>query len=200
MSRLRQTDFIMNASNNGYLEGQLLVATPNVMGSSFKQSVILICAHSDEGAMGIIINHTLPKVDYGELFDQFDLPTGRINSSTPVNYGGPVEVNRGFVIYRHEDKFLQDAMLQMGDMAISGSIDLLRQIANNEGPKERILALGYAGWSPGQLEEEIEENSWISVPVDSDLVFDKNNDRKWHRAAFAHGIDLNKLSTVAGHA
>ncbi len=190
----------MNHTENGYLEGQLLVATPNVMGGGFKQSVILICAHSSEGAMGLIVNHTLPNVDYRELFEQFDLPTGKIDDSKSVHYGGPVEMNRGFVIYRHENKFIDDAMLQMGDMAISGSIDLLKQIAKGEGPKERILALGYAGWSSGQLEEEIEDNSWISVPVDSSLVFDKNNDTKWHRAAFANGIDLNKLSTVAGHA
>jgi putative transcriptional regulator len=191
---------MVTAQGNGYLEGQLLVATPNITGSSFKHSVILICAHSDEGAMGIIVNHTLPNVDYGALFEQFDLPVEYINSSLSVNYGGPVEVNRGFVLYKHEDNFLDHAMLIVDDMAVSGSIDLLTKISHNQGPKECLLALGYAGWSPGQLEEEIEQNSWISVPVDSDLVFDKNNDSKWSRAAFMHGIDLNKLSTTVGHA
>ena len=190
----------MKNASNGYLEGQLLVATPNVEGGGFKQSVILICAHSSEGAMGIIINHLLPDVQYRDLFEQFELPQSHIDGSEKVYYGGPVEVNRGFVIYRHEDRFLGEAMLQMDDLAISGSIDLLRQIALGEGPKEVILSLGYAGWSPGQLEEELEENSWITVPVDSNLVFDKNNDSKWHRASFMNGIDIHKLSTVAGHA
>lgn len=190
----------MSKSSTGYLEGQMLVATPNVGGSSFKQSVILICAHSDEGAMGLIINHPLPEIRLGDLFEQFHIDDASIDTSRPVNYGGPVEVNRGFVIYRHEDKFIDGAMLRMGDMAISGSIDLLEKIAHGKGPKEYLLTLGYAGWSPGQLEDEIEDNSWISVPVDSKLIFDKQNDTKWHRAAFAHGIDLSKLSTVAGHA
>ncbi len=190
----------MSKKDKGYLEGQMLVATPNVMGGGFKQSVILMCAHSEEGAMGIIVNQTLPDVDYADLFNQFDLPKDNIDSSLSVNYGGPVEVNRGFVIYRHEDEFLDEAMITMGDMAISGSIDLLKKIAEGKGPKERILALGYAGWSPNQLEDEIEDNSWISVPVDSDLIFDTNNDSKWHRVSFGNGIDLTKLSTVAGHA
>ncbi len=191
---------MMNKKGNGYLEGQLLVATPNVMGKSFKQSVILICAHSDEGAMGIIINQTLPDVDYGDLCSQFDLPVNAIDSNLSIHYGGPVEANRGFVIYRHQDKYLDEAILTVGDMAISGSIDLLRQISEGNGPKERILALGYAGWSANQLEGEIEDNSWISVPASSDIVFSNNNDSKWHRASFGNGIDLSKLSTVAGHA
>lgn len=190
----------MDKNEKGYLEGQLLVATPNVMGGSFKQSVILMCAHSDEGAMGIIVNQSLPEVNYADLLEQFNLPKHKIDSSVSVNYGGPVEVNRGFVIYRHEDRFLDEAMITMGDVAISGSMGLLQKIAEGTGPKQRIITLGYAGWSPNQLEEEIEDNSWISVPVNSDLVFDKNNDRKWHRASFGNGIDLSKLSTVAGHA
>lgn len=191
---------LMSNNKTGYLEGQLLVATPNVAGSSFRQSLVLICAHSDDGAMGLIVNHHLPNVDYGELFEQFNLPTKQIDKSLPVGYGGPVEVNRGFVIYRHEDRFLDEAMLKIGDLAISGSIELLRLIAQNKGPAESMLVLGYAGWSSGQLEDEMEENSWLSVPVDSDIIFDKDNDRKWHRAAFSNGIDLSKLSTVAGHA
>ncbi len=184
----------------GYLEGQMLVATPNVAGGSFKQSVILICAHSDEGAMGIIINQRLPEVTYGNLFDQFELDEIKTNTQKSVHYGGPVEANRGFVLYRHEGDFLKDAMLQIGELAISGTIEILEHIAADTGPKEYLLALGYAGWSPGQLEKEIENNSWISVPLDSKLIFDRNNDSKWQRAAFSHGIDLTKLSTVAGHA
>ena len=191
----------MNIPENGsYLEGQLLVATPNVMGSSFKQSVILMCAHSHEGAMGIIINHTLENLSYEDLFEQLSMPADKLKNTLPVHYGGPVEVNRGFVIYRHDEKFLDDAMLIIGEIAISVSLNLLQAIAAGEGPKDRLLALGYAGWAPGQLEAEIKINSWISVPVSSELLFDQNNPRKWERAAMLQAVDLSKLSTVAGHA
>lgn len=150
--------------------------------------------------MGLVINNTLNDINHGHLFEQFDFTTSQHTRELPVNYGGPVETNRGFVIYRHEDLFLDDAIIVIDDMAVSGSIGLLEEIAKGNGPKECILALGYAGWSANQLEEEIEENSWLTVPADSDLVFDANNDRKWQRAAFGNGIDLGKLSTVAGHA
>ena len=198
MNSLTQNPF--GSSGNGYLEGQLLVATPNVTGSSFRQSVILICAHSNEGAMGIIINHTLENLHYEELFSQLELVPDMAVPNLPIHYGGPVEVNRGFVIYEHGGRHLEESMLTMGDLAISGSLQLLRDISRGDGPQKRILALGYAGWSPGQLEEEIESNSWISVPADSGIIFDADNSLKWQRAAMQHGIDLAKFSTTAGHA
>jgi putative transcriptional regulator len=190
----------MGTYHSGYLEGQLLVATPNITGSSFKQSVILICAHSGEGAMGLIINHTLDSVHYDELFTQLNISRANLRQELPIHYGGPVEINRGFVVFEHKGRFLDEAMITVGDIAISGSLNLLRNIAEGTGPEKRLLALGYAGWSPGQLEEEIENNSWISVPVDNAIVFDNNNMNKWQRAALTHGIDLNKFSTTAGHA
>lgn len=191
----------MTASlNNGYLEGQLLVATPNVMGSAFSKSVILMCAHSHEGAMGVIINHTLDNVHCSDLFDQLALPAETIRDNPPVYYGGPVEVNRGFVIYEHEGNFLEEAMLTVGDIAISGSLNILRVIAEGKGPKRSLVALGYAGWGAGQLENEIKENSWFSVPASTDLIFERTNAKKWERAAMLQGVDLRKFSTVAGHA
>ncbi len=192
---------ILGASKDGgYLENNLLIATPNVEGSNFQHSVILMCAHSDEGAMGIIINQPLPHLDKTEIFKQFDFKASASKTIHSIHYGGPVESQRGFVIYPHENKFLEDALITIGDIAISNSIDLLQKVAQNNGPKQSLLALGYAGWSAGQLEEEIEENCWLSVPLDLELIFDKNNDSKWQRAAFANGIDITKLSTVAGHA
>lgn len=191
----------MNASiNSGYLEGNLLVATPNVTGTNFSKSVIFLCAHSAEGAMGIIINHTLDNVRYADLFEQLTLPTAALHQNLPVHYGGPVEVNRGFVIYEHEGRFLPEAMLTVGGIAISGSLGILKSIAAGAGPKRSLLALGYAGWAAGQLESEMEENSWISVPASIDLIFDQANTHKWERAAMLQGVDLRKLSTVAGHA
>lgn len=191
----------MTASlNNGYLEGQLLVATPNVTGSPFSKSVILMCAHSHEGAMGVIINHTLDNVHCSDLFDQLALSAGVIRDNPPVYYGGPVEVNRGFVIFEHDGQFLDEAMLTVGNIAISGSLNILKVIAEGRGPKRSLVALGYAGWSAGQLESEIQENSWISVPASTDLIFERANAKKWERAAMLQGVDLRKFSTVAGHA
>ncbi len=187
-------------NEDGYLQGRLLVATPNITGSNFQRSVILMCAHSAEGAMGIIINHTLENIHYSDLFEQLTLPTASLQVNPSVHYGGPVEVNRGFVIYEHEQRHLKDAMLVVGDIAISGSLGILKSIAEGNGPKRCLLALGYAGWAPGQLESEIEENSWISVPLSTDLIFDDSQEEKWERAAKLEGIDLRKFSTMAGHA
>jgi putative transcriptional regulator len=191
----------MNASiNSGYLEGQLLVATPNVTGDHFSKSVILMCAHSAEGAMGIIINHTLDNVRYADLFEQLALPNDILQENLAVHYGGPVEVNRGFVIYEHEGQFKDEAMLTVGQIAISGTLGVLKAIAAGKGPRRSLLALGYAGWSAGQLESEMKENSWFSVPASMDLIFERSNAKKWERAAMLQGVDLRKFSTVAGNA
>ena len=187
-------------SQSGYLEGQLLIATPNITGSSFKKSVLLVCAHSHEGAMGIIVNHVLDSISDQDLFDQLNIEPGEAQQSQQIYYGGPVEVNRGFVIYEHNGEFIDDAMLTIGNIAISGSVGILQAIAEGKGPKKYIIALGYAGWAPGQLEDEVEENSWISVPISSDLIFDSKNGEKWERAAMLEGVDLSKLSTTVGHA
>jgi len=186
--------------NSGYLEGQLLVATPNVSGSSFKKAVIFVCAHSQEGAMGIIVNHTLDNITYHDLFEQLDITHSSGLNFKQVHYGGPVEINRGFVIYEDNGRFTHDAMLTVNGISISGSVSILRSIAEGDGPERCMLALGYAGWAPGQLEEEIQSNSWISVPVSQHLVFDGNNSTKWERAGMLQGVDLSKLSSTAGHA
>lgn len=187
-------------NGDGYLNGTLLVATPNITGSSFQKAVIFMCAHSHEGAMGVIINHTLDNIYYTDLFKQLNLPTDALQDNPPVHYGGPVEVNRGFVIYEHQQRFLKEAMLTVGDISISGSLGILKAISEGDGPKNCLLALGYAGWAAGQLEAEIQENSWISVPISTDILFGRDHQQKWERAAQLQGIDLKKFSTVAGHA
>lgn len=186
-------------TQNGYLDGQLLVATPNIEGPGFKQSVVLMCAHSHEGAMGIIVNHVLDNLTTQDLFDQLNIQLNAMDP-VPIYYGGPVEVNRGFVIYEHEGKVPEDAIITVGDIAISSSVEMLHALAKGEGPKKYRIALGYAGWAPGQLEEELEENSWISVPLSNELIFNGDDSEKWKRAAKLQGVDLTKLSTVAGHA
>lgn len=191
---------MITSSHDGYLQGNLLVATPNVTGSHFSKSVILLCAHSAEGAMGIIVNHLLSNVTYAELFEQLNLPLNSKLEHLPVHYGGPVEVNRGFVLYEHNGNFLDEALMQIGDIAISSSLGVLKAISDGHGPARSMLALGYAGWSAGQLEAEMEENSWFSVPMDTDLIFDVPLADRWHQAAKLQGIDLRKFSTLAGHA
>lgn len=187
-------------STNGYLSGQLLVATPLVTSPGFSRSVILLCAHDAGGAMGIIINHIIENISYRELFEQLSIEGGANVPRLPVHYGGPVEINRGFVIYHFDDKPHPETLITSGNIAISSSIHVLRDIAAGKGPSERILALGYAGWAPGQLEAEIEANSWISVPSSRELVFSADNDAKWNKAAQSQGIDIRKLTSDAGHA
>ena len=202
------TVYQQQSNQSGYLEGQLLVATPNISSGNFQRSLILILAHNEEGAMGVTINQTLPDVSYGDLIQQLQnentnfapVNTNAIDMDSPVNYGGPVEINRGFVVYLHENKFLDQVMLTLDNIAVSASIDILQTIAEGKGPKDYLLVIGYAGWSPGQLEDEIESNCWFSVPLDESLVFSSDNDSKWKRAADSIGLDMTKLSTTAGHA
>ena len=195
-----QTPLPEMPSSTGYLSGQLLVATPLVSSPGFNKAVIFMCAHDARGAMGIIINHIIENISYKDLFDQLKIARGEHTPLLPVHYGGPVEINRGFVVYHFGDRPHPDTLITVGDIAISSSIHVLRDIATGGGPKERILALGYAGWAGGQIESEIEANNWISVPASRELIFDTANDTKWKRAAESQGIDIRKLTSDAGHA
>lgn len=190
----------MAFENDGYLEGQLLIATPRITGSSFSHSLVLVCAHGKDGAMGIIVNHIIENISYRDLFKQFSLPEGDLSTNLPVHYGGPVDLNRGFVIYQYEGEPPEDALVTSGGIAVSSSVLKLREIAAGGNSSRCMLALGYAGWSAGQLEKEIEENSWITVPATLDLVFDNGEEDKWQRASRTYGIDLSKLSIDVGHA
>lgn len=196
------TTALSHQAETGYLEGQLLIATPVITGPVFQHSVILMCAHNAEGAMGIIVNHIIDNICYGELFEQLDIPKDSEASDMPVYYGGPVEINRGFVVYDNlgDPDNRSQAAFTFGNISVSSSLDTLRAIAEGHGPKRRILTLGYAGWSPGQLEAEMEDNSWFSVPASGELVFATENEKKWERAALSQGIDITKFSTFAGHA
>lgn len=184
----------------GYLAGQLLVATPLVTSPGFSKAVIFMCAHDANGAMGIIINHIIENISYNDLFEQLKITRAQETPHLPVHYGGPIEINRGFVIYHFDELPHPDTLITVGHIAISSSLHVLRDIAAGKGPSERILALGYAGWASGQLEAEIEANSWISVPASRGLVFDTENSTKWKRAAASQGIDIRKLTSDAGHA
>jgi putative transcriptional regulator len=182
------------------LTGQLLIAMPQMMDPRFARSVVYVCAHSEgEGAMGLVVNKLLASLTMDELFTHLNLDPATLGASRPVHFGGPVEPGRGFVL--HTADYREEATLLVGDgIAVTATIEILRAIGRGKGPNRSLLALGYAGWAPGQLDAEIQANGWLSVPADSDLLFDDDFDAKWQRALGKLGIDLTLLSTEAGHA
>jgi putative transcriptional regulator len=189
-----------------YLDGQLLIAMPGMSDPRFERSVIYMCAHSEQGAMGIIINKTTPMMSFGELLSQLDL-TGEdaVDPSMelmqmPVLFGGPVEQGRGFVLHTN-DYFTADSSLPVAEnIALTATVDILRAMARGEGPERAVLALGYAGWAPGQLENEIQHNGWLTCQADEDLVFGLDFDDRYIAALRKLKIDPAMLSSEAGHA
>jgi len=184
----------------GYLSSRLLIATPLVTTPMFSRSVILMFSHDTEGAMGIIINHVIENVSYKDLFEQLSIGGDGGIGNLPVHYGGPLEMNRGFVIYHFQGVPHPETILTVGDIGVSSSVHILREIAQGSGPKDRILALGYTAWGSGQLEAEMEANSWISVPATCELVFKADNTAKWKHAAETYGIDISRIMGHVGHA
>lgn len=190
-----------------YLDGQLLIAMPVMDDERFARSVIYVCAHSSEGAMGIIVNRRAGSIDFPELLAQLDIIDDAENIKLPesaesmkVLKGGPVETGRGFVLHS-SDFFIDDATLPIDDgICLTATVDILRAIANGGGPKHAILALGYAGWAPGQLEDEIQGNGWLHCAADDDLIFGTDIDEKYMRALQKIGIAPGTLSAEAGHA
>ena len=182
------------------LTGQLLVAMPQMMDPRFARSVVYICAHSEEaGAMGLVINKLLQSLTMDELFTHLKLEPAQLDRARLVHFGGPVEPGRGFVL--HTAEYREESTLPVSDeFAVTATLDILRAIGRGEGPRRSILALGYAGWAPGQLDAEIQANGWLSVDADAELVFDDDIDAKWQRALGKLGVDLTMLSTDAGHA
>jgi putative transcriptional regulator len=186
------------ASTEDTLTGQLLVAMPHMADPRFARSVVYLCAHSAEGAMGLVINRLIDSLSFESLLEQLG-----VEASAPadmrVHFGGPVESSRGFVL--HTTDYVQDSTLLIDDeIALTATIDVLKAIAAGEGPSRRVLALGYAGWAEGQLDAEIQANGWLLVPADLDLVFGNDNGTKWARSLAKIGVDLTLLSSEAGHA
>jgi putative transcriptional regulator len=185
--------------NDGYFEGQLLVATPQVNGDVFTQSVIYLFAHNDEGAMGVIINKPLEMVHYTELFQQLEIDLSPQAGNLPIYHGGPVEESRGFVL--HSDEYSTAMTLKQNNgLALSASTNVLKDIAAGKGPGMRLMAIGYSGWAPGQLESEIENNSWITVPATPELIFNTDDEAKWALSAKSLGVDMARFSSHVGHA
>jgi putative transcriptional regulator len=195
------------ASAEGYLDGQLLIAMPVMSDPRFARSVIYLCAHSEDGAMGLIINQRASHISFPDLLDRLGIEpaegedgTSDDVSTMSIHVGGPVETGRGFVLHS-ADYFADDSTLPIEDgVCLTATIDILKAIAAGNGPNRAILALGYAGWSPGQLESEIHANGWLNCPADPDLIFDTNLEAKYTRALAKIGIDPSHLVSDAGHA
>lgn len=188
-----------DASEDGYLTGQLLIAMPTMGDPRFERTVIYMCAHSADGAMGLVVNKQADEIDFPELLNQLEIETEGIKNPIPVLVGGPVETGRGFVL--HSLDYRQDSTLEVSDeVGLTATVDILRSIAEGEGPAHSLLTLGYAGWSAGQLDSEIQANGWLNVKADVSLLFDGDLGEKWDRAVRKVGIDPSFLSAEAGHA
>ncbi|MCR9215087.1 MAG: YqgE/AlgH family protein [Proteobacteria bacterium] len=185
--------------DTGYLDGKLLVAMPSMSDPRFERAVILLCAHSEAGAMGILLNKTLDALTFDELLEQLDIQNAGDAGQIKVHFGGPVDTERGFVV--HSTDLLHETTLVIGeDMALTATIDMLKTIASGSGPDNSFLALGYSGWGPGQLEQEIQQNGWLVVKPDSEIVFGSELDGKWQTAVNKLGVDPALLSSDIGNA
>jgi putative transcriptional regulator len=184
---------------DGYLTGQLLIAMPTMGDPRFERTVIYMCAHSADGAMGLVVNKAANEIDFSELLSQLEIETGEIKHPVPVLAGGPVESGRGFVL--HSLDYSQESTLKVTeDVGLTATVDILRAMAEGEGPRHSLLTLGYAGWSSGQLDHEIQANGWLNVSADASILFDAELGQKWDRAVRKVGIDPSFLSADAGHA
>ena len=181
------------------LTNQFLIAMPRLADPNFHQTVTYVCAHNEDGAMGIIINRPLA-LDLGEVLTQMDMATVDPKiQSIPVYQGGPVQCDRGFVIHQINSEW--GSSINVSDeIGVTTSRDILKSIAEGKGPKESLIALGYAGWGAGQLEQELMENAWLSGPVDSKIIFNIPCEKRWESSAALLGVDIENLSPDIGHA
>lgn len=181
------------------LAGQLLVAMPSMQDPRFQRSVILMCAHNEEGAMGFVVNKLIDELTLPDLMRQLNITGNGFGTRKDVHFGGPVEVGRGFVL--HSPDYLEAGTMVVGDeYAVTATLDVLRAIGRGEGPTRSFLALGYSGWGPGQLDAEIQGNGWLTVAPDQDIVFGPGLADKWQRALAKLGVHPLTLSGEAGHA
>ena len=185
---------------DGSLTGQLLIAMPNVGDPRFDRAVVYLFEHQSSGAMGLIVNRPTDDVSFTDLLEQLELEISGDIGETPVRFGGPVEVQRGFVLHS-PDYHRDDATLQVDeDVSMTATVDVLRAMASGDGPRRSLFALGYAGWGPGQLEREIKQNGWLYCEADPEIVFDAADETKWTRALAQIGVDPSMLSSAAGSA
>lgn len=182
------------------LSGKLLIAMPGMGDPRFEKAVILLCAHSDDGAMGLMVNKPATDLKFVDLLDQLGIPKGGSDTDIRVYFGGPVENGRGFVLHSADYDRSETTLTVDGQFCMTATVEILEHIVNGEGPERSLLALGYAGWGPGQLESEILQNGWLTCDASADLVFSGESGSKWERALGTIGVDPRTLSATAGRA
>jgi putative transcriptional regulator len=190
----------MNAGDANFLDGQLLIAMPGMGDPRFDRSVVFLCAHSAEGAMGLIVNKPAPDLNFADLLAQLKIEASVDLAGIRVHLGGPVEHGRGFVLHSAEYTVEESSLTVSPDFAMTATVDVLQDMARGAGPARSLLALGYAGWGPGQLEGEIQANGWLTAPADAELVFGLSDSEKWGAALRSISIDPRLLSAEGGRA
>lgn len=184
----------------GSLEGKLLIAMPGMGDPRFERSVVFMCAHSDDGALGLIVNKPAPELQFSTLIEQLGIDAGDSKRDIRVHFGGPVENGRGFVLHS-ADYLSNTSTLKVTDaFGMTATLDVLEDIANGDGPASALLALGYSGWGPGQLEIEILQNGWLTCDAKPEIVFGDDDESKWSAALKTLGVDPLMLSGTAGRA
>ncbi len=182
-----------------WLTGQMLVAMPGMADPRFVRSVIYICSHGPSGAMGLVINRLFGAADFPMLLEQLNIDSTPETPEMSVQFGGPVEMGRGFVL--HTSDYLHGGTTRIDDrISVTATIEIIQDIASGKGPSRSLMLLGYAGWGAGQLEEELKSNGWLTVEADEDILFDSDLDSKWDRAMAKMGISPSMLSSLQGNA
>lgn len=182
------------------LEGKLLIAMPSMGDPRFHHAVIFMCAHTPAGALGLIVNKHAGQISFPDMLAQFDMKCAPESGHIRVQLGGPVETGRGFILHS-DDYFLKDATMRIKNrVGLTTSLEILRDMSQGRGPQQCLVALGYSGWGPGQLEYEIKANAWLHCNADRELIFSADVETKWHHALAKLGIDPANLSGDAGHA
>jgi putative transcriptional regulator len=190
---------INTARSSDCLRNHFLLSMPSLSEGIFAQSVTYICEHGESGAMGIVINHAL-ELSVAEIFEHLKIRPRGDFSDRAVMAGGPVQIDHGFVLHRNCSSTWEASLKVTPEITLTTSCDILRAIANCSGPQDHLIALGYAGWAAGQLEQELAENSWLTLPADSDILFSTPPEQRLKAAAALLGIDMNLISGEAGHA
>jgi len=182
------------------LTGKLLIAMPAMGDPRFEKSVVLICAHSEDGAMGLIVNKPTGEVELADMLEQLSISHGPQSRQMGVSFGGPVETGRGFVLHSLDYVSMVNTLRVEGVFGLTATLDILEELAKGQGPQRALVAIGYAGWGPGQLEAELAQNAWLTCDANMELVFDLPDQGKWDGALKSMGIDALLLSSDAGHA
>lgn len=190
----------MKQDQEGRLSGRLLIAMPGMGDPRFERTVIYMCSHSDEGAMGLVVNRPAQGVTYDDLMRQLDIRIGPQSQGGDIHFGGPVEIGRGFVLHS-SDFHVDEATMRVDDeVSLTATLDVLRAMAEGRGPRKALITLGYSGWAPNQLEDELRRNGWLTCEADEDILFSADDQSKWARALAKLGVSPSTLSATGGTA